>query len=291
MQGGKVGRFGRRAALLAAMLVTSGVAHGQQSAQQSEEHPSIVSANLCADQLVLALADRAQIVSLSPFARDANISFLAREATGVPQNTGAAEELIRLSADLVVLGRYDNRLTRDFLATKERPFAMVDSWVSLDETRREITSLAARFGHAERGAALIATIDASTGALAALAGKVPRRSFLILHRRGYVLHAGLAGDLAVKAGLRNAAGDVGLRANGFVDLERVVAARPDYLMVAESPDRPEDQGEALLEHPALRRLYPPARRLVVPDLLTICPGPAIPALAARLAQEITAKVR
>ncbi len=287
MQGGKAHRLGRRTALLAAMLVTSSLAQGQQSAP----HPSIVSANLCADQLVLALADRQQIVSLSPFARDANISFLAHEAAGVPRNTGAAEELIRLSADLIVLGRYDNRLTRDFLTTKERPFAMVDSWVSLDETRQEIAGLAARFGHAERGAALIATIDASTGALEALASKVPQRSFLILHRRGYVLHAGLAGDLAVKAGLRNAAGDVGLRANGFVDLERVVAARPDYLMVAESADRPEDQGEALLEHPALRRLYPPARRLVVPDLLTICPGPAIPALAARLAQEITAKVR
>lgn len=280
-----------KAMALVAILVMADGAQARASAEQPSQHPSIVSANLCADQLVLSLADRDQIVSLSPFAADKDISFLAAQAGGLPRNTGAAEELIRLSADLVVLGRYDNRLTRDFLAAKNRPFAVVDSWVSLDETRREITVLAARFGHAERGAALVASIDQSTGALAALAGQVPQRSFLILHRRGYVLHAGLAGDLAVKAGLRNAAGDVGLTASGFVDLERVVAARPDYLMVAEAHDRPEDQGEALLEHPALRRLYPPGRRLVVPDLLTICPGPAIPALAARLAQEIKAKVR
>lgn len=286
MQGGETTsnlRCGMRATALAALLAMTGTALAQD--------PSIVSANLCADQLVLALADRDQIVSLSPFARDKAISFLAPEAAGVPQNTGAAEELIRLSADLVILGRYDNRLTRDFLASKHRPFALVDSWVSLDETKQEIAALAARFGHAQRGAALISAIDQSTQALTALAGTVPPRSFLILHRRGYVLHAGLAGDLTVKAGLRNAAGDVGLKANGFVDLERIVAARPDYLMVAQPNDQPEDQGEALLEHPALRQLYPRERRLVVPDLLTICPGPAIPALAQHLAKEIKAKVR
>lgn len=120
MQGGKAGsgrnsgRCGMKAMALVAMLVMADEAQAQQPSQQ----PSIVSANLCADQLVLSLADRDQIVSLSPFAADKEISFLAAQAAGLPRNTGAAEELIRLSADLVVLGRYDNRLTRDFLAAK-----------------------------------------------------------------------------------------------------------------------------------------------------------------------------
>lgn len=254
--------------------------------------PSLVSANLCADQLVLALADRDQIRSLSPFADDAKISFLAARAKGLPTNSGAAEELIRLSADLVLVGRYDNRLTKAFLADKNRAVAIVDSWVGLNETRREIEALAARFGAPARGSALIADIDRAMRRIEALAVERRNRpSFLILHRRGFVLHAGLAADIAVRAGLRNAAADAGLAESGFADVERIVTARPDYLIVAKINDRPEDQGEALLEHPALRRLYPDARRLVVPDALTICPGPAIPALIDRLADEIAAKVK
>jgi iron complex transport system substrate-binding protein len=253
--------------------------------------PSLVSANLCADQLVLALADRDQIRSLSPFADDAKISFLAARAKGLPTNSGAAEELIRLSADLVLVGRYDNRLTKEFLADRGRPIAIVDSWVGLSETKSEITALAMRFGTPERGVALVADIDRAMRRIEDLAARRQNRpSFLILHRRGFVLHAGLAADIAGRAGLRNAAAEVGLSDSGFADIERIVTARPDYLIVAKINDRPEDQGEALLEHPALRHLYPDARRLVVPDALTICPGPAIPALIDRLADEIAAKV-
>jgi iron complex transport system substrate-binding protein len=263
--------------------------------------PSLVSANLCADQLVLALADRDQIRSLSPFADDAKISFLAARAKSLPTNSGAAEELIRLSADLVLVGRYDNRLTKEFLADRGRPIAIVDSWVGLSETKSEITALAMRFGTPERGVALVADINRAMRRIEAQgaerqtklngAQRQNRPSFLILHRRGYVLHAGLAADIAGRAGLRNAAADVGLSDSGFADIERIVTARPDYLIVAKVNDRPEDQGEALLEHPALRHLYPDARRLVVPDALTICPGPAIPALIDRLADEIAAKVQ
>jgi iron complex transport system substrate-binding protein len=254
--------------------------------------PSLVSANLCADQLVLALADRDQIRSLSPFADDAKISFLAARAQGLPTNSGAAEELIRLSADLVLVGRYDNRLTKTFLADKGRVVAIVDSWVGLGETKSEIDALATRFGAPARGSALIADIDRAMRRIEDLAAQRRNKpSFLILHRRGFVLHAGLAADIAVRAGLRNAAADVGLAESGFADVERIVTARPDYLIVARINEQPEDQGEALLEHPALRHLYPDARRLVVPDTLTICPGPAIPALIDRLADEIAAKVR
>ena len=254
--------------------------------------PSLVSANLCADQLVLALADRDQIRSLSPFADDAKISFLAARAKGLPTNSGAAEELMRLSADLVLVGRYDNRLTKTFLADKGRQVAIVDSWVGLGETKSEIEALATRFGAPERGAALNADIDRAMRRIEDLAARRHNHpSFLILHRRGFVLHAGLAADIAVRAGLRNAAADAGIAASGFADVERIAAARPDYLIVARVTDRPEDQGEALLEHPALRHLYPDDRRLVVPDALTICPGPAIPALIDRLADEIAAKVK
>ncbi|MBB4201039.1 hypothetical protein GGD83_004869, partial [Rhodoblastus sphagnicola] len=49
-----------------------------------------------------------------------------------------------------------------------------------------------------------------------------------------------------------------------------------------SSPRAEDQGQAMLLHPALERDYPAARRIVIPEQLTICGGPMLPAALDRL---------
>ena len=47
----------------------------------------------------------------------------------------------------------------------------------------------------------------------------------------------------------------------------------------------DNQGSALLSHPALAELYPPARRIVVPERLTVCGGPSLPAALVHIAGE------
>jgi len=51
-----------------------------------------------------------------------------------------------------------------------------------------------------------------------------------------------------------------------------VNAKPDFLLVSEAGDRAEDGGRAFLLHPALERFYPPERRIVIPERLTVCGG-------------------
>src|SRR3954447_6108984 len=77
-----------------AVLALTGVASAQEPPHR------IVSANLCTDQLVLALADPGQIASLSPFARDRDLSFLAERAAAFPMNRGTGEDIFRVDADL-----------------------------------------------------------------------------------------------------------------------------------------------------------------------------------------------
>ena len=48
---------------------------------------------------------------------------------------------------------------------------------------------------------------------------------------------------------------------------------------------PGDQGEALLAHPALAALYPPDRRILLPERLTVCGGPSLPEAIDWLASE------
>jgi len=54
--------------------------------------------------------------------------------------------------------------------------------------------------------------------------------------------------------------------------EAIVSLKPDFLLVSEAGDRAEDEGGAFLLHPALERFYPPAKRIVIPERLTVCGG-------------------
>ena len=252
----------------------------------------IVSANLCADQLLIELADSDQIASLSPFARDASISWFAERATRFPINRGGGEDIVRLEADLAVVGPYDNRYTRALLDARGLRFEALAPWTNFAEGFAQIRSFAALLGHSERGEALIQRMEnglAKIDALGAARGR-PATS-LVLHRRGYVYHAGLTAEIAQRAGLRDLAPAMGIAGSGFVTLEALVAARPDYLLVSDSEMTLMDQGQAFLAHPALQKYWPAARRLVLPDRLTICGGPSTPALIEQFAREIDAKVK
>jgi iron complex transport system substrate-binding protein len=259
------------------------------AAEAGEPH-RVVSANLCADQLLLALADRAQIASLSPFATDPALSYLAAEANGIDQNRGAVEDILRLEADLVLIGAYDSRYARALLEAKSVPFQVLGPWRDLEDGRAQIRALSARLGHSERGETLIRTIDA---ALAAARDSAPSaHSALVLERRGYVLGRGsLIAEILGLTGLRDGAAALGVGRQGFVSIERIVAGRPDYLVVSQAGPEAGDQGQAFLTHPALALLYPLDRRLIVPDRLAICGGPSTPALVAAILAEIHAKIR
>ncbi|MBK9080817.1 MAG: ABC transporter substrate-binding protein [Rhizobiales bacterium] len=250
----------------------------------------VVSANLCADQLLLTLADRDQIASLSYLAADETLSPVARDAKAFALNRGTGEDIARLDADLVLIGAYDTPFTRALLKERGLPTYALAPWRSLAEGRAQIAALAARLGHPERGAALIARIDA---ALAEARGAAARpATFLTLHRRAYAPGGRtVVAEIATAAGLRDLSREMGVETGGFVPIEKVIAARPDYLIVSDVDARAIDNGTALMWHPALAALYPPDKRLVSPDPLTLCAGPATPAAIDGLAAEIRGKVR
>ncbi|HXV73107.1 MAG TPA: ABC transporter substrate-binding protein, partial [Sphingomonadales bacterium] len=65
------------------------------------EKPRVVSLDSCADQLVLALADDAQIVALSPDARGA-FSYFGERAAKFPRHREEADEILLLHPDIVI---------------------------------------------------------------------------------------------------------------------------------------------------------------------------------------------
>lgn len=246
----------------------------------------VVSLNLCVDQYLLALADRAQIAALTNFVGDPTMSAAAAQAEGIPQIRGAAEEVIRLQPDLVLGGTFTRRETRSLLRRMGYRVVDVASAETFEAVRRTTRDLAALLGHPERGERLVAELDRE------IAAGVPAESgatALYYQRRGFANGASsLVSEIMATAGLRNAAAAMGLQRTGRVDLEAVVITRPDILLVDSLTPRLEDQGTYMLRHPALAAAVPPERRIAMPQALVICGGPMTATAVATLRHAVAA---
>jgi iron complex transport system substrate-binding protein len=242
-------------------------------AAQATPAPSVASTNVCTDQLLMTLANAPQIAGLSPYSRDASQSWLAAEAHRFRRLSGNAEDLLMLRPDLVVSGAYDKRATRELL--KQQGVHLVTFNVvpdSLDEVKAQIREMAALVGHPERAEPEVARLDQSIARARAAIAHKPLK-VLPLWRRGWVSGQGsLINLLFAEIGLANAAGDLGIASGGFASLEAILKAKPDLILVADGADFAEDEGTALLLHPALEKFYPASKRIIIPEKLTVCGG-------------------
>lgn len=253
----------------------------------------VVSFNLCADQLVLALADPEQIAGLSPYAADASASVMTEQARAYPRLQWQAESTIALGPDLVLIGDSDRPVTKHILRSQGLRLHEITLIADLDTARRQVTEVAAVLGHPERGAKLIAGIEAARMRLKA-APRPPFATALLVNRGGYTAgERSLAAALLMEAGLKPPAG-APPGYGGYVQLEQLLVLHPDVIVLNNEPREAADQGSYNLTHPALNALYPPERRIVLPARYTLCGGPALIAaldylteLLTRLAQSPT----
>ncbi len=279
-------RWGQRLLLAAGLLV---IFAGPVRADDPPKR--IVSLNMCADQLLLALADPDQIAALSRYARDPRLNALAAAAAPYPAAPPAAEAVLMLTPDLVLAGGFTPPATRDLLAGQGVRLVDVGSVETLPAAREQIRTVAALVGHPDRGEALVEQIDTTLSAAeAAVHGD--GRTALYLQRRGFVSGTRtLIGDLLARLGFRSAADRFDVASVGAVSLERLVASPPDVLIVGARDRVAEDQGTALLAHPALARVTRPETVVEFPEVLSICAGPVLPSAITTLAAGLAALSR
>jgi iron complex transport system substrate-binding protein len=241
---------------------------------QADAPRRVVSFNLCADQLVVALADPVQIAGLSPYAADPALSVVADKARDFRKVDWQAESTILLEPDLVLVGPNDRSMTRRMLASQGLRVVEAGFVSDLESARKQIGDMAALLGQEERGQKLIAELERARARLAAAAPR-GERTALVVERGGYTQGpASLAATLLAEAGLKAPAG-APAGYGGFIPLERFLVLKPDLVFLKDPPRAATDQGAMFLVHPALRDLYPPERRVALPTRYTMCGGPAL----------------
>lgn len=240
----------------------------------------IVSINLCADQLVLALADRNQIAGLTHNATDIEMSGEAAKARGLPLLSNSAEQILAIEPDLIVGMPASRSAALRALPEQSYPLLDLATANTLDEIYTSIRQTAVAVGHPERGDALIARME---GELAGLPKPGKGRVAAYYQRRGYMTGTGtLIDELMTRVGLVNLAGKLGKPPLSQLSIEEMVAAKPDYLIVESATDKVTDQGSEMLHHPALKDIP----RISIPQAWTVCGSPAYAQAARGMAEQI-----
>ncbi len=246
----------------------------------------IVSINMCADQYLMVLADKEQIAGLSDYARDKTLSFYAARAQSYPVVKSTAEAIMPLQPDLI-LGSPSRRLqTRALL--KRFGFRTLDVTVArnFDDIVKQTRLIAGAVGYPARGEALIASTRARLAKVRPLPSNPPPVA-VYYQRQGYVTGTDtLMDEMMRRVGLQNLAGRLHDAQLAHVDLEAIVAARPNYIIFTNDQSHIRDWGAMLLSNPALAAIQGKPRRLYIPDTLTVCGGPSYPAAVERLSAEL-----
>jgi len=241
-------------------------------AQAADAPHRVVSFNLCADQLVLALSDPEQVAGLSPYAADSFLSVMAERAKNFPRLDWQAESVIPLKPDLVLVGPWDRPVTRRMLNSLGYRIAEIDVVTDIDAARKQILEVAALLGHPERGVAMVQVLDAERRRMAA--EHVRSGTALVLERGGFASGSQtIAAALMAEAGMHSPQGAPSM--GSFLPLEKLLMLKPDYVVLKDPPREPTDQGALYLTHPALRAAYPPEKRLALPARYSMCGGPAL----------------
>ena len=207
----------------------------------------IVSLDYCADQFVLKLADREDILALSPDAVK-RFSYMRESAAGLPSVRPVAENVLALQPDLVVRSYGGGPNAAGFFKSAGIPVLQLGYASDLASMKTLVTDMAEGLGRPERGESLVAEIDQRLASL-------PKTSANL--RALYVTPGGVTSgtgtmidELISRAGFENFVAEPGWRS---LPLERLAYGDADVLLSAFYESRSQHSSWwSVTRHPMLR---------------------------------------
>lgn len=266
--------------LLSVLFVSSLVASAATSVKAESATkitaPTVVSINLCADQLVLLLAEPKQILSLSNLSHEKAGSYLFEQARKFPTNTGASEEVLRLTPDFVIAGEYTTINTVKLVRELGTRVEIIPIANTLEQMYTNIENVAQWLGRQTQGALLVTELRARVAELQMRykQDQDDRPTAAYYDANGYTVGSEtLRGQILQLSGWRNVAAEGGITHYGTLSLESVIQLAPDALIDSPYSVDTYSRGQNVLAHPALRASGLDPLVINIPSRQTICAGP------------------
>lgn len=259
-------------------------AQAQVDIQKKTAH-RIASMNICIDQLLWDLVDHQRLVSISYLTASPMWSPIAEQVHGIPTNHGLAEEIVPLSPDLILAGEFDAASAVELLNRLDNTVTRLPLPRKLSDINEQIIQLGDLVGEGKKARAMAQQISAQVAELQTTnAGQEPLTAFWY-SSNGVVIGDGtLEHELMQLAGLRNLAAEQGMFGFNQLDLELLLSAKPQILIIETSNAEGFSLAREYLAHPALENAGFKLVRL--PTGLSGCATSVLGDVAITLKQEL-----
>ncbi len=235
----------------------------------ARDEKTISTVDYCADQYVLAVAERSQLKTLSKRSLEV-FSFHREEAKGIPQNTGSAEEIISYHAD-VNIRHWGGSASTDVLFKRAGINSVkLDYAVTQDAVFKNIRKLAKAIGKAETAEAIISRTETRLQKLRSQPRAVGKAVYIT--PSGFTAGANTyVNDVITSAGFNTMAEDLGIHSWATLPLESLVLNKPD-VVIASFYDLPETSVSnwSISKHPYIKRLLKDTPTIIVPSKYLSC---------------------
>ena len=268
--------------LCAVIAQAQAQAQAQASGASSATTPQrIASLNICIDQLLWELVPHEHLVSISYLTASPMWSPIAEQVRGIPTNHGLAEEIVPLSPDLILAGEFDAATAIELLQKLDLRVERLPLPRTLSDINEQILQLAKLIGADAKAQQMVDKIDIQVAELiASNKGKTPLTAFWY-SANGVVIGDGtLEHEFMQLAGLRNLAAERGMFGFNQLDLELLLSAKPQILIVEQGSDDAYSLAREYLAHPALQ--HADFKIIVLPAGLSGCAATVIGDVATQL---------
>lgn len=234
----------------------------------------LVSINLCTDELLLRLADSDKIAAVSKYASKPNSSPVFEEAKNIPKTRGEIEEVMSFSPDLVIGSAFTNHGTIEMLKRLNVRTVLLQVPANFEEIYENIEILGRELGEEVRARELIEDMKSKLTKLKLKNQEEPLRA-VFYQSSGNVPGINTFQDSIFKqVGLKNLAEELDLVGHNRLQLEEIIVAQPDVLILTDMKGKQNKAGRDLLFHPALKKGLPSTQVALLSSKYMSCGAPS-----------------
>ena len=251
----------------------------------------IVSLNLCADQLLIALLPPERLVGITHLASSPEASYLYREAGRFHQHSGRIEEIMELKPNLIIAGEYAAQPTNQLLENLGYRIIRLGLPVTIEGVFQQISFLGEQIGEPVRAEQLVSVMREELANIKSLSEGSSKRA-AVYYANGFT--AGkqtIVNEILSIAGFVNIAAELNVDYVAPLSLELLLASKPDILILGQLDKNTDSlahqvlRHEAIIQYSALKQV----KKIRIPDRYWSCAGPSSLAAANYLQQNLSSK--
>ncbi len=262
----------KRAILISIMFgAFIGFAHTQKAKPVQNK---IMSINACADQLVLALANKNEIASLSHYSSDRQTSLFAEEAQKYHKNYMSPEEIIAINPQIILKSPYEKDIINQIIEKRKIQSADFGVPNSISDAMDIVTKAGSILNAQNKAMALNNEIAKAKN----LSSKAKIPALIYFSGGNSAGDNTLINEIFENAGFENMAANYGVGNWGTIDTESIIANPPKIIFI-ETKDTEGAWAQKALRHPALYNKSLNIEFVPFPSGFGYCGGAVIPQMS------------